>query len=178
MTLRWRIRHKLLLGLGVVAGIIVLLLGSTLYGLAAFTATVKTAESKVTELHHAELLKQQVSYLRSMTADPGRTLDGLDVQIRAKVTAAREAVDSFAEQMRHSIERGREVDKGDYEEKLVEDLYRQLKDLDAAVAHLTSGFSGMDSDDSLSAVRSGVSKLDESANRLCQAVNEDLYGRL
>ena len=60
MALRWRIRHKLLLGLGVVVGIIGFLLGSTLYGLAAFTATVKIAESKVTELHHAELLDQLV----------------------------------------------------------------------------------------------------------------------
>ena len=45
MALRWRIRHKLLLGLGVVVGIIALLLAGTLQGLAAFTATVKTADT-------------------------------------------------------------------------------------------------------------------------------------
>ena len=50
MTFRWRIRHKLLLGLGVVVGIMAILLTGCLQGLAAFTATVKTADSKLVEL--------------------------------------------------------------------------------------------------------------------------------
>jgi signal transduction histidine kinase len=177
VALRWRIRHKLLLGLGVVVGIIGFLLGGTLYGLTAFTATVDTAKSKVTELHHAEQLKQQISYLRSATADPGRNLDGLDDLIKAKAVAAREAVDAFAEQLRRSIERGREVDTSDHEEKLVEDLYRQLQELDAAVDRSRNNWTGI-GDDPLAAVRVAVGKLDDSAIALCGAVYDDLFSRV
>src|SRR5437764_8941667 len=76
VALRWRIRHKLLVGLGVVVGIIALLTIGTLYGLAAFSGTVKTGGSKIAELHYAEQLKQQISYLRSSTSEPNKTLDG------------------------------------------------------------------------------------------------------
>src|SRR5947199_4599697 len=65
VALRWRIRHKLLLGLGVVVGIIALLLTGTLQGLAAFTATVRTADSRLVELHDVDKLKQQIDELRS-----------------------------------------------------------------------------------------------------------------
>src|SRR5262245_18800595 len=78
---RWRIRHKLLLGLAVVVGIIAVLLTGTLYGLAAFTGTVRTAGSKIGELNQAELLKRQISELRA-AADNAHNLD--DVQSRLR----------------------------------------------------------------------------------------------
>jgi signal transduction histidine kinase len=181
---RWRIRHKLLLGLGVVVGIIALLTAGTLYGLAAFSGTVKTGGSKIAELHHAEQLKLQISYLRSLTAEPNRSLDGLEIQLRAKAKAARESVEAFAVQLRDSIERGREVDKSDHEQKLVEDLTGQLNELDTAVEHITvkSGalFTNMDAagDDSLAAVRTCVRKLDDFSGLLARAIYDDLFNRL
>src|SRR3954447_22213313 len=64
VALRWRIRHKLLLGLGVVVGIIALLLTGTLQGLASFTSTVRTADSRLVELHDVDELKRQIDELR------------------------------------------------------------------------------------------------------------------
>ena len=51
MAFRWRIRHKLMLGLAVVVGVIGLLLAGTVYGLAKFRATMKSTDAK-----HAESL--------------------------------------------------------------------------------------------------------------------------
>src|SRR5437764_13918220 len=74
VAVRWRIRHKLLLGLGVVVGIIALLLTGTLQGLAAFTSTVKTADSKLAELHDLEKLKLAIEGLNA-APDTDRNLD-------------------------------------------------------------------------------------------------------
>ena len=53
VTMRWQIRHKLLLGLGMVVGIIALLLVGTIQGLTAFLASAKTSDSKLAELRKA-----------------------------------------------------------------------------------------------------------------------------
>ena len=45
-----RLRYKLMLGLGLVVGSVVLLVGGTLYGIRAYNATVKTTERKMVEL--------------------------------------------------------------------------------------------------------------------------------
>ena len=48
-----RLRYKLMLGLGLVLSSIGLLLGGTLYGIQAYSATVRTTERKMVELEHA-----------------------------------------------------------------------------------------------------------------------------
>ena len=45
-----RLRYKLMLGLALVVGSVVLLVAGTLYGIRAYTATVKTTERKMVEL--------------------------------------------------------------------------------------------------------------------------------
>jgi signal transduction histidine kinase len=174
VALRWRIRHKLLLGLGVVVGIIVLLLGGTLYGLAAFTGTVKTADSLIAELHYAEELKQHISELASASAPTGN-LDGREAVLHAKAEATRETLNSFEAQLNDTIHRRREVDKSDYEQSLVKDIEGQLTQLDTAISEIQSKI--WDNTDALTAVRAAVGKLDKSANQLCKAIYEDLYTR-
>src|SRR5450432_886239 len=93
VALRWRIRHKLLFGLGVVVGIIGLLITGTLYGLAAFSATVKTADSKIAELHFAEALKRQVSELRSMAERDN--IDELEHNLPEQTKIGRAIVHSY-----------------------------------------------------------------------------------
>jgi signal transduction histidine kinase len=175
VALRWRIRHKLLLGLGVVVGIIFLLLGGTLYGLAAFTSTVKTSDSLIAELRYAEDLKQRISELASAAAPTGN-LDGREVVLHAKAAAAGETLKSFEAQLSDTIHRGREVDKSDYEQSLVSDLGRHLADLETAIHEITSK-NLWANEDPLQAVRGVVGRLDESANALSKAIYEDLYSR-
>jgi two-component system, NtrC family, sensor kinase len=181
VALRWRIRHKLLLGLGVVVGVIGVLTVGTLYGLAAFSATVKTTDSKIGELHQAELLRQQISYLRSSTSEPGVSLDRLVLQLHAKAKAAREAVDRFLEELQHSITRGREVDTSDHEEKLVGDLNAELDELEKAIEQITpqGGFVvETTGKDSLAGVRACVAKLDSYSDELSRAIYDDMANRL
>src|SRR5713226_4664098 len=60
VAFRWRIRHKLMLGLGLVVAIITVLLGGALYGLWSYRATMKSIESKLAEQTAAQLFKAKV----------------------------------------------------------------------------------------------------------------------
>ncbi len=132
MALRWRIRHKLLLGLGVVVGIIALLLTGTLQGLAAFTSTVKTADSKLVELDKAEKLKLEIAALRS-PADAGADLAGESVKMRSGLQAARKALEGYEERLQDSVQRQRDSDRGDHEQLLVQDFRYWFDELDKAI---------------------------------------------
>ena len=63
MARRWRIRHKLMLGLATAIAILAVLLAVTLNGLWSFYVTTKGIECKLTELDEAENLKKIVDEL-------------------------------------------------------------------------------------------------------------------
>ena len=54
MARRWRIRHKLMLGLATAIAILALLVAGTLNGLWSYYVTIKAIESKLGELDEAE----------------------------------------------------------------------------------------------------------------------------
>ena len=60
MASQWRIRHKLMLGLVLVVGIMALLLGGTLRGLWSYYATVNLIRWKLEEQQQAEKLKEAI----------------------------------------------------------------------------------------------------------------------
>ena len=61
MVRRWRLRNKLLLGLGLVVGSVALLLAGTVQGLTSYVSTMNTADSKLAELLLLDDLKPAVS---------------------------------------------------------------------------------------------------------------------
>ena len=63
MSLRWRIRHKLSLGLGLNVVVMLLLLGGTLYGFWSYYCTTSILRFKMSELRVAEEFKQAVAQL-------------------------------------------------------------------------------------------------------------------
>jgi signal transduction histidine kinase len=63
---QWRIRHKLMLGLGLVVAIMALFLAGTLKGLSSYRATMKTMESKLVELQAANDFRQKVAELKPL----------------------------------------------------------------------------------------------------------------
>jgi two-component system NtrC family sensor kinase len=67
---RWRIRHKLLLGFGLVVGIMVLLLLGTLRGLWSYYLTMNGIRSKMVELKEAEEFKEAVADVVRLAEDP------------------------------------------------------------------------------------------------------------
>ncbi|HEY7422665.1 MAG TPA: hypothetical protein VH682_00260, partial [Gemmataceae bacterium] len=66
MASRWRIRHKLMLGLGLVVATMALLLGGTLFGLWSYYLDMNSLRSKTTQLQLAEKIKSAVSDLTQL----------------------------------------------------------------------------------------------------------------
>lgn len=63
MALRWRIRHKLMLGLVLVVGLMALLLGGTLIGLWSYYVTVNIVRAKLDQRRGADELKVCIAKL-------------------------------------------------------------------------------------------------------------------
>ena len=57
MARRWRLRSKLLLGLGLVVGCVAALIAGSAFGLSSYMGTMKTTDSKLTELLQLDELK-------------------------------------------------------------------------------------------------------------------------
>jgi signal transduction histidine kinase len=89
---QWRIRHKLMLGLALVVGIMTLLLGATLRGLVSYRATVNGLRDAHRELKLAEDLKDAIARFEN-AVDPVKQPD--EDAIRAAITATREKLDAY-----------------------------------------------------------------------------------
>ena len=70
MAGKWQIRHKLMIGLGLVVGIMGLLLGGTLKGLASYRTTMNSMDSKMAELKSAQEVKKRTDQLAVVTKKP------------------------------------------------------------------------------------------------------------
>jgi signal transduction histidine kinase len=180
VAFRWRIRHKLMLGLAVVVGVIVLLLAGTLYGLESFRATVRSIESKQAELNKAELFKGAVNDLRSSSAPQGDLS-----KFRERIHKARSALDDYRVQLDDTLEHRRDPDHGFEETELVKALGGKLNDLDgAAQAYFQQEsmvFPCMGADQPLAgdrqAIRDTTEALAATAADLREAIYKDLYRR-
>jgi signal transduction histidine kinase len=129
VAFRWRIRRKLMLGLGLVVGIIALLLGGTLKGLLSFQATVKNIESKMEEFKKAYEIRHSVERL----ATPG-TGENEVAELVSKVEGAKEALERYCQKLQETIDRKRDPDRGYTEKTNVDALAKQFSLLEAAIA--------------------------------------------
>ena len=114
MAKRWRIRHKLLLGLGLVLGTIGLLLTGTVQGLLSHVQTMRLFDSKLAELDDAEEFQRAVGLLRARMEAP-TTIDEEEAILRQRMEFAREKVAAYERRLDDSIERGRDSDRGAHE---------------------------------------------------------------
>lgn len=181
MAVRWRIRRKLQLGLGVVVALIALILGGTLQGLGAFTATVKTADSKLAEIHAAQELRLAVAALRTPPAG-GAELRDEDLRLRKLLKGVRTALDGYEVQLNNTIDRGRDSDSGGHERALVGDLRGKLDTLQRALDDARSPQLFRPGDDAQLAsdegVRDAVKKLEACTNQLCVELYDELWKRI
>ncbi len=65
MARPWRLRHKLLLGLALVVAILGTLLAGSVQGLTSYVDSMKTTDSKLSELQRAEELRAAAARLNS-----------------------------------------------------------------------------------------------------------------
>src|SRR5262249_17535367 len=156
VAFRWRIRHKLILGLGLVVLITVLLLAGTFKGLASYMATMKTMISKSAELRKAYDLKDAVQALaakpgyvhrnansrgpeveeRSPQSTPPAVDKPFEEQkkdLRAKLQVALVALESYNSQLEDTVNRGRDPEDGYRPRIIVEQLRTDFADLERIV---------------------------------------------
>lgn len=124
MASQWRIRHKLMLGLGLIVAVIALLLGGASRGLYSYYLTTSNIRLKQNELVDAEELKSAIYELMdpftlpSLAADP-RELD-------QRLSAARSWLASYEEKLRDTMEQGNDMESADHALGLVEVLREEL----------------------------------------------------
>jgi signal transduction histidine kinase len=124
---RWRIRHKLLLGLGLVVCIMALLLGGTLLGLYSYYVTMITIRAKFQEKTAADAVKSAVIEL--IAPDNANRLLGATTQVlESDVRKVGQAIDAYDEQLDATIGLGRDPLNGEYEKQLIDNLRERLAD--------------------------------------------------
>jgi signal transduction histidine kinase len=121
---QWRIRHKLMLGLGLVVGVMGILLGGTVLGLLSYRNTTNLMESKVNELQKVQDFKEAIKDLDTTAAPRLKQID----LATAKLAECRA-------QNQDTLDRGRYVDNADKHgttaaiaglEKLLAELRQEL----------------------------------------------------
>jgi two-component system, NtrC family, sensor kinase len=119
-----RLRYKLMLGLGLVVGSIGLLLGGTLYGIEAYSATVRTTERKMYELQIASVI------VDSLIA-PDSTSSAR--QCEESILMAEQSLTKFREVNAETVAKGLDPDNGEQEAGLIAQLDAALKQLHKAI---------------------------------------------
>jgi signal transduction histidine kinase len=178
---RWRIRHKLMLGLALVVGIMALLLAGTLQGLMAYLATVKNIDSKLNELQAAVELKGKIHALRTDPETKESSPAKLTI-LRNRIEIAKAALTSYQDTLQHTLDRRRDPDKGIKELLHVEDLKNRFPDLEKAVADtanakLGSGEIGGSILEE-GQVKESIKKLEQAADELVEVIYDGLYKAL
>jgi signal transduction histidine kinase len=178
--LRWRIRHKLILGLLFVAGIMAVLLVGTLKGLLSYRSTMKSIDSKLAELRAAQRLQETVAELTALfDAEHAGSLNSKDILTRCG--AAREALEAYRLQLDVTVHSGRDLDKGYDELALVGNIDKGLSNLtqaaqDAGAATIESKPIGVLPAEARIAAAVGL--LTGSVNDLRDIIHTDLSRRI
>ena len=129
MACRWRIRHKLMLGLGLVIGIMGLLLAGTLNGLALYRATTKSIDSKLAELKAAEELASAL-HLR---VDSQTDSNDQPRELEKKIDNAKQKLAAYVEKLADTLTHRRDPERGQDEIALIQALEERFKTLQKAV---------------------------------------------
>jgi two-component system, NtrC family, sensor kinase len=130
----WRIRHKLMLGLGLVVGIIALLLAGTFFGLLSYMAAMKTITSKLIELRKVDDLTKAMEKLAEADTKP---LAGEEESLRARALAGCKALEAYRAQLQETLDKHRDPDGGEKELQYIQALRVRFDRLDAAIAKRT-----------------------------------------
>jgi two-component system NtrC family sensor kinase len=202
VAFRWRIRHKLILGLALVVAITALLLAGTYKGLASYMATMKTVSSKLAELNEANEFKVAVQDLatHSSLSASGKDLTPEQIKIEkdaivAKAGFAKEALARYDEKLQDTVRRGRDPNNGYRPAIIVRKLNERFDHLQQALDGDGSASEGKPQGEveegsfpnqptRLTSVRNrkevqqAMQDLLQASNELQSAIYEDMFDRL
>jgi signal transduction histidine kinase len=144
---RWRIRHKLLLGVGLVVCLMALLLCGTLRGLWSYYLTTNAIRAKLDELDAVEELKAAVAEL--VSPDNAASLVRAPGRLAGELQKVRDRLDAYGEKLEETVNQGHDPGEGFYEsewiDRIGQDLDKLQKVVEARVAEPRAG--GMLSDE-------------------------------
>jgi signal transduction histidine kinase len=130
LACQWRIRHKLMLGLGLVVGVVGVLLAGALMGLASYQTTVKMFDSKLQELDAVRRLKEDLVLIPDLQPPANITV------VKEQVTASRGRLATFVVKLEDTVNRGRDPENGIHERHLIGAMEKHFADLDEAIEQL------------------------------------------
>ncbi len=133
MAGHWRIRHKLMLGLGLVVAVMSLLLGGTVYGLLSYRLSTNTMEIKAEEQVQAQRFKETISDLaRGNPGPPSQDFREEAGGLREQVEAAQNALSDFTRKFQDSLNPDKYLQRDSYNDHisgLVQAVNRRLESL-------------------------------------------------
>ena len=133
MAGRWRIRHKLMLGLGLVIAVMGLLLAGTVHGLVSYRRSSGMVESKVRELAKAQRFKARVTTLALHDAHLQVHSDGYRREVAVlteRLGEVRAALAEYRAEFEDTVRRQRYLRKERHMPGLLDDIGRSLGDMD------------------------------------------------
>jgi len=167
---KWRIRHKLMLGIGLVVGIMAFLLVGTLKGLFAYRDTMRSIDSKLVELIEANDLRAELEVLHDQ-----KVLTDLVV----KIPKARVQLQEYSQRLGATINAGRDPDRGHKELHKVQALRGAFDRLERAVAKADRPFIlNRDSEELMQPIRAAKAELLRTAGDLIGDINKGLHERI
>src|SRR4051794_9805274 len=178
---RRRLRHKLLLGLGLVVATVGLLLAGTLKALSSYNATMNTNDSKLNELQRVEEVCHAVDEM--VAPIPSTESSERDSQTRLllkeRLPQVLGAVDRYAAQLADTLLKQRDPDQGEQPIALIGDLRASAEQFRTAVnAANTAGFVGPNEPKLLTEyqqVREAHHRMTLASRELRKAIYDSLY---
>jgi signal transduction histidine kinase len=135
VAVRWRIRHKLMIGLALVVAIMSLQLAGTFRGLYSYNTTIKSIESKLTELDKAKDIVEITG--RFLTPEVrGEEMDDRK-RLEDEITEARKKLTAYQDTLQHTLERQRDPDHGTEELEYIKVIGAGLNKLEDAIEALS-----------------------------------------
>jgi two-component system NtrC family sensor kinase len=179
---QWRIRHKLMLGLALVVGVMALLLGGTLRGLWSYYTTINVIRCKQAELKQAEEVKEAVAALKNLVSPPAK----LDTQaITDAAKNVRGALDAYSRQLDETRHQGYDDPvKDEHARGLVSTLTARLVTFDNEIDKIppANAFPGS-SDEEIDRQRlrpalEEAQRMENDCRDLCKNIYDDLRDQL
>jgi signal transduction histidine kinase len=170
-----------MLGLGLVVGIMLLLLGGTLFGLLSYLATMKTVDSKLAELKKAIDLKEAMNSLAAPYPAGSTGYDEERDYLQGKIADVRAKLDEYRKQLEQTVAKHRDPDGGAREAGAIDGLEERLKSLDRAIAEfMNKPEAKQEASSSLRAshdVEKWINQLVQATDDLIHFIYEDLEKR-
>jgi len=167
----WRIRHKLMLGIALVVGIMAFLVVGSLKGLSAYRDTMRLISDKMAESKEAYDLRQSLEVL----ADKKTESEVVD-----KLPKVRADLDDYRKRLQATVNGGRDPDSGYKELEWVKALESRLAKLDEAIDEVTNRprLIRNNDDDGKQRINTAKADLVRAAGDLISVINVGLHERI